>query len=584
VADRVSKASTKEDKLAAAQALVEAGDLKAAERALYDLIARGGAPFEARALRTRVLLRLERGGDALEVARRALEHHPQWLWAHALMGETLIKLDVPAEAETVATRALEIFPDAPVLHAQLAQARRLGGDLEGALAAIENAIARAPDNIEFKLRRAVLLAALGRIEEADEIRSGIEDSATQLLAIYRDWIYAFQRLGLSALAMRLCENAGQLMPSRGRPWLWRAELLLADDKVEPALIALDRSTRSNEPMGEDESFRHARLKARAHRLKDDREAARAAFEEAERLRPDDQTNLRDLYVLHLQAGRDDDMRDYGRRISQAGAKKLPPTLAGGLAEFKGRRPPPSLMTGERARWAWELADKTKWTQTDWLKALYWGQNADKLMRDWWLSAFERADEIAALIDRPQDTVIDALPEGARCVTVTTHMGPLAAGVVYMQTCGRPWRGFGFAGPDPVVEGEPPMRISAKGNTSLRELFREIEKGTLMGFAAESPDADQLRLDFLGRRITLATTVPRLIWKLKTHSVWWHALWKDGRIVMELERLPDPEDGEALEPWCRRWTDAYLERVAKVMRGTPENLNLGHGIWRNVEEE
>ena len=78
-------------------------------------------------------------------------------------------------------------------------------------------------------------------------------------------------------------------------------------------------------------------------------------------------------------------------------------------------------------------------------------------------------------------------------------------------------------------------------------------------------------------------VPRLIWKLKTRSMWWHTLWKDDRIALELEMLPDPEDGEPLEPWCRRWIDAYLTHVARIMQSDPRNLTLRHGIWRNLEE-
>lgn len=569
--------------LAAAQALVKAGNLEAAERLLAERAAHDDATLEECVQHGRVLLRLDRGGDALEAARRTAKKHPRNAWAHAFLGETLVKLDAMEEAQRVLAAALETFPDVPALHALHAQAARLTADLPRALRSIENAIALAPENIEFKLRRAVLLAALGRVSEADDIRSSIEDSAPKLLAIYADWLYAFQRLGHKALAMRLCENASTLMPSQGKPWLWRAELLLAADDYSEALIALDKSARTNEPMSDDEQFRYARVKGRAMRLARDKEAAIAAFQQSLALRGKDQATLRDLYVLHLQTGRDEDMRDYGRQLESVVAQKLPENLAEGLAAFRGRKPPPSLMNA-RARWAWELADHSAWTLEAWLEALYWGQNADKLLRDWWLGAHARGAEIDALIERPSDTAIDALPQGARCLCVTTHMGPLAASVRYLQTCGRPYRGFGFAGPDPVVDGEPPMRISAKGNSSLRELFKEIEKGTLIGFAAESPDSAQLVLDFLGRRITLATTVPRLIWKLKTHSIWWHALWKDGRAVMELERLPDPQEGEPLEPWCRRWTDAYLERVARVMRGRPENLNLGHGIWRNVEEE
>jgi hypothetical protein len=143
-----------------------------------------------------------------------------------------------------------------------------------------------------------------------------------------------------------------------------------------------------------------------------------------------------------------------------------------------------------------------------------------------------------------------------------------------------------------VDGKPPMRISSRGNRALRELVAEIGKGTLIGFAAESRDTDNgIVLDFLGRSIAISTMVPRLIWKLKTRSMWWHALWTDPvegkggeRARIELEMLPDPEPDEPLEPWCRRWLDAYLERVARIMQGDPRNLNLRHGIWRNAEPD
>lgn len=127
-----------------------------------------------------------------------------------------------------------------------------------------------------------------------------------------------------------------------------------------------------------------------------------------------------------------------------------------------------------------------------------------------------------------------------------------------------------------------MRIAAKGNSGLKELIREIRNGTLIGFAPDSPaTTDALSFDFCGRKISLSTMVPRLIYKENTASFWWQGLWRDGRIVMELIRLPDPEEEEDIEIWCRRWAAAYLSHVERVMRGPPENLNCGAGIWRNA---
>jgi hypothetical protein len=206
------------------------------------------------------------------------------------------------------------------------------------------------------------------------------------------------------------------------------------------------------------------------------------------------------------------------------------------------------------------------------------------LRAWWLHAPERADQIDALIDRPVQSPLDALPKNARCVAVTTHLGPMAGQVRFLETCGRPFRGFGYAGPDPVVNGRPPMRIAARGNNpaAIRRLIAEIERGTLIGFAADSPDyGGDFHTEFLGRPIVLSTFVPRIIYKHRTASLWWQALWKGERIAIELERLPDPAKGEKIDAWCRRWCLAYLAKVERVMRGAPENLNVASGIWQNA---
>ncbi|MBV9991022.1 MAG: tetratricopeptide repeat protein [Alphaproteobacteria bacterium] len=578
------------DALAEAEALIRGGKLKEAERLLAEAASSPDADFETCAMHARVLMRLDRDGDALDAARRTLERFPRAYRARVLLAQTLIKLDAPQEAREVLAEAREAHRTKPMFQAMLATAALLNADTAEALSAIDRAAAAKPDEAEYQLRRAILLAADGRMDEADDIRRSIEDGVTRMLKLYRDWIFALSRAGHDALALKLAEDACVMAPSQAVPWLWRGEMLIGLERYDEALKSLERCTRSNEPMGEQEQFNLARARSRALRQTQGHDAAIDACKQALALKPEDQSTLRDLYVLHLQTDDDEAMREYGRMLERAGAKKLPATLALGLKELKGRKPPPTIMDA-RARWAWEIADKSKWSAEAWQEALHWGHNADDLLRAWWLNASPRAGEIGALIDREADNALTRLPREVPCLCVGTHMGPLAAAVHFLETCGRPFRGFGFAGPDPVVDGKPPMRISSRGNRALRELMAEIAKGTLIGFAAESRDADNgIELDFLGRRIAISTMVPRLIWKLKPRSMWWHALWKEPdergggeRVRIELDMLPDPEEGEPLEPWCRRWLDAYLERVARIMQGDPRNLNLRHGIWRNAEK-
>lgn len=574
---------TPKQRISEAQALIDAGDLEAAEEMLAALLAEETVPIDARVLHARVLMRQERGGDALAAARDALARHAHDVRTAQLLAQFLLRLDVPAEALTHLDKAVADFPDKPALRNLQAQARLMTGDTAGAVEAIDAAIVLDPGSAAFRAAKVITLVAAGRLDDARMERGALDDDTAPLLAILREWVFALVRAHQRPLAIALCDRAAELLPAQAGPWLWRAELLIGENSHEDAITALGRSARANEPMTPEDVFRHARARGRALRGTRELERAIEAFEEALTLRPEDKSSLRDLYVLYLQTDHPEAMRRCGLKLSEVGSRGLPRTLAHGLERLKGRKPPPTIWNA-RARWAWEIADKSVWSEEAWLERLHWGQNADALLRDWWLCAGARAGEIDALITREPDTAVDRLPQGARCVAVTTHMGPLACGVRYMQTCGRPFRGFGFAGPDPVVEGEAPMRISSRGSSSLRSLFAEIEQGTLIGFAAESPDngGHNLEFDFLGRKITLATFVPRIIHRLKTHSLWWHALWRDGRVVMQLERLPDPEDGENVDDWCERWAHAYLAHIERVMRGPPENLNLGHGIWRNVD--
>lgn len=569
-------------RVAQAKSLMQSKNLKDALAVVAGAAMRDDANLEERVLEAQLLKRLDRGGDSLALARAIVAQTPRNARGHNNLAKTLLNLGSAKEAEQHLAAVLPDFPKQAPLRSLHAQAALMAGDVPGALLSIDSALTLDPENEGFKLRRAVILAAGGRISEAEDIRRSIEDGADAILAIYRDWIFALLRNAQRTLAMALCEHACVLAPAQAEPWLWKAELLLGEGRDVEASVALKNCTRANEPMTGDVAFRYARARGRALRLAQDKDAAIAAFEESLAERGEDTTTLRDLYVLNLQTQRDEEMRDYGRKLSAAVAKKLPPSLAQELEAFRGRKPPPSIWDA-RAQWAWELADKSVWTQEAWLESLYWGQNADNLLRDWWLGAFERVSEIKALIDWPEHAPFDTLAPNTPCLCATTHMGPLACSIVYLQHCGRPYRGFGHAGPDPVVEGQPPMRIASQNSAALREMMAELRKGTLIGFAAESPETHQpLAFDFLGRKITFSTLVPRIIWKLKARSVWWHALWREGRAVMELEFLPDPLENEPLDAWCHRWAHAYLERVGQVMRGNPENLNLGHGIWRNAD--
>lgn len=562
-----------------AQALIRAGDYAGAEAALAEPVLNGQASAGMRILYFRMLLRQKRGDEAMNSARAAAAAHPRNARLQAQLGMVLLKLDRVAEAREHLDEAVEEFPDDPAILSLHAEACVKSGDTFPARKSIGAALEAVPEDPDYLALKIVILCVGDQLDRAKRQAGDVPEA--DLIVQFRDVIAAFLRQDREADALGLAASATEILPGSALLRLVHADLLLAANKLREAEAVLDGI--DTEKLPQEQALRFYKAKAQTLKASQDREAAIEVYNRVLALAPDDKDALRELYVLHQRLGHDDEMRAVGKRLTDAGSKKLPPSVAAGL-EMIAKRSNPLRNAEAKLEWAWSLADKSKWDHADWLKRVEWGRAADQLLRAWWLNAAERSDEIDALIDRPAPGMTDLIPADARGLTVTTHMGPMAGSVRYLQTCGRPWRGFGFRGPDPVVGKAPPMRIAAgDAAAGLRELLTEIRKGTLMGFAQDTPDLDQaLGARFLGKRVSVSLLVPRLIHKHKTASLWCQPLWDGGRIRIELARLPDPEPGEGVELFCRRWCEAYLARIATVMRGAPENLNVAQGIWLNVD--
>ena len=565
-----------------ARQLIEAGDLPGSEAILADIISAGNAPANAHGLYSRALYLLGKREQALTAARTGVEAYPDHWRLRARLIQTMIKLDRSRDAEKELSKAHEDFPDNAAVHALDAEAKLMTLDMKGAQKCIGRARELAPEDPDHAALEIVIADARGDHAQAAKLLTALpKDQRGSLSGIYRDVVVRLSARGREEDALALGQRACALLPDAVGLRIMCAERLLVAKRGQEALALLEDNAATEMP--QDAAFRFHRAKGRALYLLKDHARAIPAFENALAMRPDDEQTLRDLYVLNQKAGRVAEMRSYGLRLSSAGAKRLPETLAAGFEQIRERKSavkPPE----EKLEWAWEIADKARWDRSEWLAAVEWGMQADALMRAWWLNVPEHSAEIGALIDRPTQTPLDALPAGARCLCVGSHLGSMAGGVHFLETCGRPFRGFGFAGPDPVRGDRPPMRIASNGNSAaaLRSLIDEIQKGTLIGFAADSPAAeDGLPFEFLGREITLSTFVPRLMHKQRAAGLWWQALWQGDRIRIELERLPDPDEDEPMEEWCRRWCAAYLSKIERVMRGDPRNLVLNHGIWRNA---
>ncbi len=101
---------------------------------------------------------------ALVRATEDAPRNPDLLEALAALS---LRLGDAEAAETRARAALELEPDRPRLYALLSEARRSRGDLEGALAAIEDGLLHGAGDPLLNTERGIVLAERGKLEQAE---------------------------------------------------------------------------------------------------------------------------------------------------------------------------------------------------------------------------------------------------------------------------------------------------------------------------------------------------------------------------------------------------------------------------------
>jgi hypothetical protein len=272
---------------------------------------------------------------------------------------------------------------------------------------------------------------------------------------------------------------------------------------------------------------------------------------------------------------------YRRQARERLAAGLPRRLAEGLAALRDLDEQVHLAAGAVA-WAWSLADRSAWTWESWRAEVDWATRSRDLLRKWWHAAPEQGRELAELVDAPDLGELRALQqEGRAQVMAGAHVGPTWGALHIFQACGLNFRTLGGAGLRQLNgPGSTLISVGDSRKAATRELIGELRRGVLLGVLPDTPMRDdRVEVDFLGRRIALSSLPARLASRYRCPTWWCAPLWRGERIVVELERLPDPDPGEPEADWVRRWAGAYLKRLERVMRGDPRNLDLTKGVWR-----
>ncbi|MEM8662891.1 MAG: hypothetical protein AAGF49_02055, partial [Pseudomonadota bacterium] len=180
-----------------------------------------------------------------------------------------------------------------------------------------------------------------------------------------------------------------------------------------------------------------------------------------------------------------------------------------------------------------------------------------------------------------------LERGEPLIFVSSHCGPrilsvldrAVPGIFYLLQRHRPHDTSLVRG---TIAG-----IDDRFEQSAAEIARNLRRGRSLYCVPDVPSG----LNRRGRAVTAASatlfgvsvripdTVPKLCDGLGVPSVWIQPVWRDGRIGIEVERLPEPLPDEARDAWSDRWATAYLARVERVMSSDPRNIDLGAPLWR-----
>jgi tetratricopeptide (TPR) repeat protein len=348
----------------------------------------------------------------------------------------------------------------------------------------------------------------------------------------------------------------------------RAHLQAARPDAAAALLAPLCRTHPDEP-------RVWALLAEARRLAGDRLRAASAMARAAQLDPTE-GNLRNAAARLVEAGRLEAAARFERQVREARAARLTGRLADALGDLETAASAEGE-PGAAELWAWSFADQARWSFEAWRSRAAWGRRAGKLIYEWWFGGPERAEEIGALmVADAMDEVRAAMAGGRGCVLAGAHIGPIFAAAHLFDTCGQPHRSVVAPGKGRV--GTETGTTLAAGPGAREQAIALIQAGGLLSMLCDVPVARADKVELLGRRISLVDGPIWMTRDLGAASFWFAPRWRDGRIVVDFERLPDPAPGEGEAAWTTRWRAAYLARLEQALRGAPENLTLSAGLW------
>lgn len=258
---------------------------KAEETYRRALLVRPGLPGGLYGLAS-VLADTGRYPEALATAQELLQAQPDHLPARMKEALLLVRTGSAAEGEARARALIERAPGEAEAHYVLGLALEEQGDLAGAAAALERAVAIETDHLGALARLQTVLSRLGRGEQADRARAAHRAALARSRVDERvrgnrvRGVEAFNRQDFAA-ALAEFEYIAREDPTDAQAFLYMGSALMALGRMDEARTALEKSL-SIETRNERAYMELGRLEALANRL----DEAAAALRRASAINPD----------------------------------------------------------------------------------------------------------------------------------------------------------------------------------------------------------------------------------------------------------------------------------------------------------
>lgn len=561
------------------------------------------------------LVAAQRLTEARLVLESACTAHPDNGPLAARLADVLGRFGEHAAAAAVLGRAWPVLEAHPVHHLALAHRWRDAGRHDTAIATLQAACERFPDDLMLRMALAGLLADIGRAAEAlDHFEAAAHHPEAPLYVHQRlvDLLDSLGRPEEALEAVRAGKRAHADAPLLDRAAVRQLELL---ERFDEAADLLERLVEEDP-----ESFvLHHWLASLAHRC-GRMERAEQALERCLAIRPDSPVVVQSLMDVQWADGRFGDAGvtameacdrglltrdtaiDMARRLATKGLdnharslvaadmshrrSRLPADLVSGLADLRQRSPDAAFVPTARLDWAWRLSGQVLDFGT-WRERALWGFEANRLLRDW-LESGADGNAIAELAT----TLPDFSPlrarhqEGRGVLVVAAHTGIPAvvfevllrkSGVPLLTVTNRPNLGYPYG----HVTISPAPNFDPSG--VARRIVRTLNGGGVVALAADGQQGKQRTSHELGgRTFSMSAFVPRLMQRHRVPVFWAEATWHDEGVGLALSESVAPAEGESPERWIARWNGWYFDRVKAVVDKGPENAGLAGGFWQQIE--